>query len=73
MVETVNVAVALVVEPPSVMEVGLSEQLIAAVEDDILQERSMVPLNPPVALAVIVDVPDCPAETVTLVGLAESE
>jgi len=72
-VETVRVAVALVVEPPSVTEAGLSEHLISAVEDDTLQERPMVPLNPPLAFTVIVDVPDCPGETVTLVETAETE
>jgi hypothetical protein len=70
----VRVAVALVVVESSETDKGLSEQPIFAVEDEMLHDRLTVPLNPPVALTVIVEVPDCPGdEMVTLMGLADAE
>jgi len=69
----VKMAVAPVVVESSATEVGLSEQPIFAVEEERLQERLTVPLNPPSALTVIVVVPDFPEETDTLEGLAETE
>ena len=72
-VVVVKVALALVVVESSATDVGLSEQPIFAVEEETLQERLTVPLNPPVAVTVIVEVPDCPGETFTVVGLAETE
>ena len=72
-VVTVKVVVALVVVESSATDVGLSEQPILAVEDERLHARVIVPLNPPEALTVIVEVPDCPAETLTPVGLAATE
>ena len=72
-VVTVSFAVALVVVESSVTDVGLTEQLICAVEDERRHERVTVPVNPFLALTVMVELPDCPAETVTLVGLADTE
>jgi hypothetical protein len=70
----VRVAAALVVVGSSATDDGFSVQPIFAVEDEVLHERLTVPLNPPVALTVIVEVPDCPdGEIVTLVGLADTE
>jgi len=69
----VKVAVAPAVVESSATEVGLSEQLIFAVEEERLQERLTVPLNPPAALTVIVVVPDFPEEMDTVEGLAETE
>jgi hypothetical protein len=67
----VTVAVALVVALSRPTDVGLSVQVIFAVEDEGLQDRSTVPLKPLLAVTVMVDVPDCPGEEmVTLVGLA---
>jgi hypothetical protein len=54
----VNVEVALVVALSSDTDAGLSEQLILAVEEEVLQERAIAPLKPPVALAVMVEVAD---------------
>jgi hypothetical protein len=72
-VVTVSVAVALVEVELRETDDGLSEQPIFAVEDETLHDKLTVPLNPLVALTVIVDVPDCPAKTVTLAGFAEIE
>jgi hypothetical protein len=70
----VRVAVALVVEPLRDIVDGLTEQPIFAVEEERLHERVTVPLNPLMAVAVIVEVADCPdEEMVTLAGLADSE
>ena len=69
----VSVAGALVVVESSTTDAGLSEQPIFAVEEERLQKRLTVPVNPPVAWTVTVEVPDCPAETFTLVGLARTE
>jgi hypothetical protein len=72
-VAMVRVAVALVVVLSRLTDVGLSVQVIFAVEDEGLQDRSTAPLKPLVAVTVIVDVPDFPgAEMVTLVGLADT-
>ena len=51
----VRVAVALVVVESSETDDGLSEQPIFAVEDEMLHDRLTVPLNPPVALTVMVE------------------
>jgi hypothetical protein len=68
------VRVAVVVVASRESDDGLTEQPIFAVEDERLQERLTVPLNPPVALTVIVEAADCPdEEIVTLVGLADTE
>ena len=73
-VETVKVDVALVVEVLSVTDAGLREHPIFAVDDDMLQERLMVPLKPLLDVAVIVEEADCPDdEMVLLVGLADME
>lgn len=70
----VRVAVAVVVVASREIDDGLTEQPIFAVEDERLHERFTVPLNPPVALTVMVEVADCPDdEIVTLVGLADTE
>jgi hypothetical protein len=69
----VRVAVALVVVLSTLTDVGLSVQVIFAVEDEGLQDRSTVPLKPLAAVTVMVDVPDCPgAEMLTLAGLADT-
>ena len=69
-----KVSVALVVEEFSETAEGLSVQPILAVDDETLQERLTVPLNPPVALTVMVEVPVCPdEEIVTLGGFADTE
>jgi len=52
-----RVAVALVVLESSETDDGLSVQPIFAVEDETVQDRLTVPLNPLVALVVIVEVP----------------
>ena len=52
---------------------GLRVQPILTVDDERLHDRLTVPLNPPVAVTVMVEVPDCPDETSTVVGLAETE
>ena len=69
----VSFAVAAVEVELTDTDEGLSEQPIFAVEDERLHDKLTVPLNPLLALTAIVDVPDCPAETVTLEGVAESE
>jgi hypothetical protein len=72
-VAMVRVAVALVVVPSTLTDVGLRVQVILAVEEEGLQDRSTVPLKPLTAVTVMVDVPDCPgAEMLTLVGLADT-
>jgi hypothetical protein len=69
-----SVAVALVVVLSSTTDVGLVVQVIFALEDDGLQDRSTVPLKPLLAVTVMVEVPDRPGEEiVTLVGLADKE
>jgi hypothetical protein len=69
-----SVAVAVVVVESSETEVGLRVQPIFAVEDEMVQERSTVPLNPPVPLMVTVEAPVWPEEEmVTLVGFAATE
>jgi hypothetical protein len=69
----VRVAAALVVAPSTLTDVGLSAQVIFALEDEGLQDRATVPLKPLITVTVMVDVPDCPgAEMVTLVGLADT-
>ena len=70
----VRVAVTVVVVASSEIDDGLSTQPIFAVDEDRLHERVTVPLKPPVAVTVIVEVAACPAEEiVTLVGLANTE
>ena len=69
-----KVAVALVDVESSETDDGLNVQPILAVEDETVQERLIVPLNPPVALAVIVEFPVCPEEEIVrLAGLADTE
>ena len=70
----VSVAVALVVVASSEIDDGLTEQPNFAVVDERLHDRVTVPRNPLMALTVIVEVADRPAEEmVTLVGLADTE
>jgi hypothetical protein len=67
-------AVALVVVLSRVTDVGLTVQVILALEEEGLQDRLTVPLKPSLAVTVMVDVPDCPGEEiVTLAGLADKE
>ena len=49
--------------------------LIVAVspEGETNVAREMVPANPPVLVRVTLDVPDCPAKIVMLVGIAATE
>ena len=54
---TLKVAVALVVVESSETDDGLTMQPTCAVEEEIVHERLTVPLNPPVPVAVIVEVP----------------
>jgi hypothetical protein len=69
-----NVAVALPFVELRETDDGLTVQPILAVEDERLHERFTVPLNPPVPLTVMVEVPVCPdEEIVTLGGFAETE
>jgi hypothetical protein len=69
-----NVAVALALMESSETDGGLTVQPIFAVDDERLQERLTLPLNAPVPLTVIVEVPVCPdEEIVTVVGLADTE
>jgi len=78
---TLGAAVEMLKVETALVEVGLRETLdglsvqpISAVEDERLHERLTVPLNPPVALTVMVDVPVWPEEEmVTLAGFAETE
>jgi len=56
----VRVAAPLVVVPSTLTDVGLSVQVIFALEDEGLQDRSTVPLKPWIAVTVMVDVLDCP-------------
>ena len=60
----VGLSVTEVVEP--------NEQVMLAVEAGGVQVRSTVPLNPFVAVTVMVDVADCPGEA-TVAGLAPTE
>jgi len=70
----VRVPVTVVVVASSEIDDGLTTQPIFAVDEDRLHERVTVPLKPPVAMTVIVEVADCPdEEIVTLVGLADTE
>ena len=70
----VRVAVTVVVVASSEIDDGLTTQPIFAVDEDRLHESVTVPLKPPVAMTVIVEVADCPdEEIVTLVGLADTE
>ena len=70
----VRVPVTVVVVASSEIDDGLTTQPIFAVDEDRLHERVTVPLKPPVAMTVIVEVADCPdGEIVTLVGLADTE
>ena len=69
----VRVAAAVVVVPSTLTDVGLSVQVIFALEDEGLQDMATMPLKPLIAVTVMVDVPDCPGdEMVTLVGLADT-
>ena len=69
-----KVAVALLVVESSETDEGLSVQPTLAVDDETVHERFTVPMNPPVAFTVIVEVPACPdEEIVTLGGFADTE
>ncbi len=71
MVETVRVALAVVVVLLSGTEVGFIEQVISGVEDDGMsaQERFTVPAKPFFAVTEMVEVPEPPgAEMVMVVG-----
>lgn len=69
-----KVAVPLVVVESSEIDDELIVQPTFAVEDETVHERLTAPLNPPVPLAVIVEVPVCPdEEMVTLAGFADTE
>lgn len=70
----VRVAVALVVVEFREIDDGFNEQPTFALAEETLHEKLIVPLNPLMALSVIVELADCPdEEIVTLVGLAETE
>lgn len=58
-------------EVPRVTLVGDSVQVIP-VEGVTLEVRAMVPANPWSVVTVTIEVPEAPASTVTLVGLAET-
>ena len=58
-------------EVPNVTLVGDSVQVIP-VEGVTLEVRAMLPVNPWSAVTVMIEVPEAPARTVTLVGLAET-
>jgi len=73
-VVTLKVAVALVVVESSETDDGLIVQPILAVDDERLQDRWTVPVNPPVPLIVTVAVPICPEDRIVRdVGFAETE
>jgi hypothetical protein len=57
-------------EVPNVTLVGDSVQVIP-VEGVTLEVRAMLPANPWSGVTVTIEVPEAPARTVTLVGLAE--
>ncbi len=56
-------------EAPSITLVGVKVH-VNPVAGDTVEVSETVPVNPLTAVTVIVDVPDAPATTVTLVGLA---
>lgn len=58
--ETLRLAVAL--EPLTITEDVLSEQVISAVVEQGANERLTVPLKPFIAVTVTVEAPDCPGE-----------
>jgi hypothetical protein len=58
-------------EVPNVTLVGDSVQVIP-VEGVTLEVRAMLPAKPWSAVTVMIEVPEAPARTVTLVGLAET-
>jgi len=73
-VVTLKVAVALVVVESSETDDGLIVQPILAVDDERLQDRWTVPVNPPVPLIVTVAVPICPEDRIVRdVGFADTE
>lgn len=59
-----------VCDAPSTMEVGLKEQVGAEVRFDgaTVHVNATVPVNPPVGVTVITDVPELPATTVGLLA-----
>lgn len=64
---TVSVALPLVTR-----EGGLNEQVASFIVAGTMQLRAIVPVNPPLGLSVIDEVPDCPgAEMLMLVGFAD--
>jgi len=60
-----------VLVPEPVTLAGVRVQ-VRPVDGDIVEARLTVPLKPCRAVTVIVEVPACPARTVTVVGLAVS-
>jgi len=70
---TVKVVVTLVDVEVRDTEDGLSEQLMPAAELGTVHDKLTVPLNPLAAETVIVELPDCPAETLVLEGSDETE
>jgi hypothetical protein len=58
--------------PLPVMEGGLTEQVASLIVGGTVQLKAIVPVNPPVGLTVIDEVPDCPgAEMLTLAGFTD--
>ena len=59
-----TVRVAMPGPDPGVTELGTNVQLVPAGRLEAPQARSTVPLNPLVAVTVMVDEPDCPGEEI---------
>lgn len=66
------VATVIAVLPLVAREEGFTEQVASVIFGGTVQLNVTVPVNPPVGLTVIEDIPDCPgAEMVRLAGLAD--